>query len=150
VLVAILAVTAAALAAVLAVVLVTRGGGGGSPTAATKGTSFHVALASSAEVPPSISNTSSGTADVTIDGTKVCWDFKLSGVDNPTAAHIHQGGSNVSGPVVVPLILNATYKPTGCTTTTAAAAKAILADPSAYYVNVHTAKYPDGAVRGQL
>jgi serine/threonine protein kinase len=120
------------------------------PMPATKGTSFHVALASSAEVPTSISNTRSGTAEVTIDGTNVCWAFKLSGVDKPIAAHIHQGGSSVSGPVVVPLMLNAMYKPTGCTTTTAAAAKAILANPSAYYVNVHTAKYPDGVVRGQL
>jgi serine/threonine protein kinase len=140
-------IAAVAVAAALAVVLVTRGGGG-SPTTTTKGTSFRVALSSSAEVPTSISSTSSGTVDVTIDGTKVCWDFTLSGVDNPTAAHIHQGGSSVSGPVVVPL--GAAYKSTGCTTTTAATAKAILANPSAYYVNVHTATYPDGAVRGQL
>jgi serine/threonine-protein kinase len=138
---------AVAVAAALAVVLVTRGGGG-SPTATTKGTSYRVALSSSAEVPKSISSTSSGTVDVTIDGTKVCWDFRLNGVDNPTAAHIHQGGSTVSGPVVVPL--GAVYKSTGCTTTTAVATKAILANPNAYYVNVHTTTYPDGAVRGQL
>jgi hypothetical protein len=25
-----------------------------------------------------------------------------------------------------------------------------LANPAAYYVNVHTADYPDGAIRGQL
>ncbi len=140
-------IAAVAVAAALAVVLVTRGAGR-SPTATTNGTSFSVALSSSAEVPKSISSSSSGTVDVNIDGTKVCWDFKLSGVHNPTAAHIHQGGSSVSGPVVVPL--GAAYKSTDCTTTTAATANAILANPSAYYVNVHTATYPDGAVRGQL
>jgi len=29
-------------------------------------------------------------------------------------------------------------------------AKAIVADPGSYYVNVHTADYPKGAIRGQL
>jgi hypothetical protein len=27
---------------------------------------------------------------------------------------------------------------------------AILKTPGAYYVNIHTKKYPDGAIRGQL
>jgi len=35
-------------------------------------------------------------------------------------------------------------------TTTAAIAAAIVRSPSAYYVNVHNAKYPAGALRGQL
>jgi hypothetical protein len=29
-------------------------------------------------------------------------------------------------------------------------ARAILANPNRYYVNVHTAGLPDGAIRGQL
>ena len=140
-------VAAVAVAVALGIVLLTRDGGGSSPAAAN-GTTFHVALSSSAEVPASIASTSSGTADVTIGDTKVCWDFALNGVDNPNAAHIHQGGAKVSGPVLIPL--GTTFKPAGCTSATSTTTSAILADPGAFYVNVHTAKYPDGAVRGQL
>ena len=38
----------------------------------------------------------------------------------------------------------------GCTTTTKEIIDAILANPSGYYVNVHNASYPGGAIRGQL
>ena len=79
-----------------------------------KGTTFNVPLSSSAEVPTSISTTSSGTASVTIAGKKVCWAFTLRGVDHPNAAHIHNGGPTVSGPVVVPL--GAAFAQSGCTT----------------------------------
>ena len=147
-LVGILAAAVIALGAVLAVVIATRGGGSGSSDDTTKGKIFNVALASSAEVPKSVSTTSSGTAKVTIDGTKVCWSFQLTGVDHPTAAHIHHGGSTVSGPVVIPL--GGSFKPSGCTTSTSAIVSLVLSQPAEYYVNVHSQSYPDGAVRGQL
>jgi predicted Ser/Thr protein kinase len=149
VLVGLLVVAIVALVAALAAVLATRGGGGNSASGGTSsGTTFNAPLSSSAEVPTSISATSSGTANVTIDGTKVCWAFTLNGVDHPTAAHIHNGGPTVSGPVVVPL--GSTFAQTGCTTAPANVTNAILASPANYYVNVHSEKYPDGAVRGQL
>jgi CHRD domain len=138
-----------AIAAVLASVLLTRGSGSSSSRGrAASGTALGATLSSSAEVPKSISSGSSGTVKVTIDGVKVCWSFQLSGVDNPTQAHIHQGGPTVSGPVVVPL--GARFKPSGCTTSTSAVVSAIVAHPGAYYANVHSARYPDGVVRGQL
>jgi serine/threonine-protein kinase len=151
--VGILAAAVVVLAAALAVVLATRGNGSsGGPAAAgaspIKSTTFSVALSSSAEVPKSISSTSSGTVKVTIKGTSVCWDFTLTGVQEPNAAHIHKGNASVSGPVVVPL--GSGFKPKGCTTATAASVKEILADPASYYVNVHSLTFPDGAVRGQL
>ena len=90
------------------------------------------------------------TVNLTITGTKVCWKFtKVSGIDKPLAAHIHRGGAKVaSGPVVVPL--GAKYKATGCIASTSAIVKAIAKNPKGFYVNIHTAKYPNGAVRGQL
>ena len=38
----------------------------------------------------------------------------------------------------------------GCVTADAAVIEAIRTSPANYYVNVHNAVYPDGAVRGQL
>ena len=91
----------------------------------------------------------SGYAEVTITGTKVCWEFsKIKGIGPGLAAHIHKGGAGKAGPVVVPF--GARFKREGCMTTTAAVAKTIAAKPAAYYVNVHTAKFPAGAIRGQL
>ena len=91
----------------------------------------------------------SGQASITITGTKVCWAFtKIKGITRPLVSHIHKGGPGKAGPVVVPL--GGAFKLKGCTTTTAAIAKAIVAKPGAYYVNIHTPKFPAGAIRGQL
>jgi hypothetical protein len=79
---------------------------------------------------------------------QVCWTFTVTGIDKATAAHIHKGRAGVAGPIVVPF--GGTYKPKGCTTPSKATLAAIEASPNDYYVNVHTAKYPNGAVRGQL
>ena len=54
----------------------------------------------------------------------------------------------VSGNVLVPL--GAGFKRQGCTTAPKATVKAILKNPGRYYVNVHNAKHPAGAMRGQL
>jgi CHRD domain-containing protein len=79
----------------------------------------------------------------------VCWEFKgVRGFANPNAAHIHKGGRLTAGPVVVPF--GAAYKAKGCTKAAAKTVAAIEEHPNAYYVNVHSAKYPGGAIRGQL
>ena len=115
--------------------------------AGLKGNSLHATLLGKSETPKGDPD-GRGTAEVKITGRKVCWEIKVSGVQTIVAAHIHKGGPGVAGPVVVPF--GKVFKAKGCTTTTAAIAAAIERRPAAYYVNVHNAKYPGGALRGQL
>lgn len=83
----------------------------------------------------------------TVSG-RVCWEFKLSGVAGPAAAHVHKARAGVAGPVVIPL--GKAFRREGCTTASVSLIRAIVARPGAYYLNVHTGKYPAGSVRGQL
>ncbi|HYI11427.1 MAG TPA: CHRD domain-containing protein [Thermoanaerobaculia bacterium] len=69
----------------------------------------------------------------------------------PVAAHIHRGTADVAGPVVVD------FHPTfvagaasGSVTADSAIITEILGNPAGFYVNIHNAEYPGGAIRGQL
>ena len=107
------------------------------------------AYMSNATEVPKASAKASGEAHITFTATSVCWKFTdLKGVAGATAAHIHKGVKGKSGGVVVPF--GAAFKATGCIRTAAAVMNAIKKNPAGYYVNVHTAKYPGGAIRGQL
>lgn len=110
---------------------------------------FESYLAGKNELPKGAPN-GKATVNLKITGTKVCWKFtKVSGIDKPQAAHIHKGGAKVAnGAVVVPL--GAAYKATGCIRSKAAVVAGIARNPKGYYVNIHTKRYPAGAVRGQL
>lgn len=119
----------------------------GAAAAAQKGGSLHATLTGKVEVPKGDPD-GSGTAEVKITGTKVCWEIKVAKVGKIVAAHIHKGGPGVAGPVVVPF--GKTYASKGCTNSTSAIVAAIEKNPGAYYVNVHNATYPGGALRGQL
>jgi CHRD domain-containing protein len=119
----------------------------GATASLKKGNSLHAALLGKSETPKGDPD-GSGTAEIKINGRQVCWEIKVARVQTIVAAHIHKGRPGVAGPVVVPF--GKVFKAKGCTTTTAAIAAAIAKSPSAYYVNVHNAKYPGGALRGQL
>jgi hypothetical protein len=90
-----------------------------------------------------------GTFTGDIAGGKLKFTLKFSGLTGPaTAAHIHMGSVGKSGPVVVPLCGPCTSPVTGTVAISAAVIKDI--EKGAAYVNVHTAKYPNGEIRGQL
>jgi hypothetical protein len=109
---------------------------------------FEAYLSGKSELPKAAPK-GKGSVKVTITGNKVCWKFtSVSGIDKPVVSHIHKGGATVSGPVVVPL--GGKYAAKGCVASTGATVTAIEKNPKGYYVNIHTATYPNGAIRGQL
>ncbi len=89
-----------------------------------------------------------GTAAITLNSAtnQVCWTLSWTNIGAPTGAHIHTGAVGVSGPIFIGL--NPT--PSGCVSTTAANIQAVRANPSGFYVNLHDASFPAGAIRGQL
>jgi hypothetical protein len=95
----------------------------------------------------------SGTAAVKMRGTEVCYDIKWTGID-ATMSHIHKAPAGTNGDVLVPFFANESpleaSSKSGCVEAKASVVKAITANPSNYYVNVHSPEFPKGAIRGQL
>jgi hypothetical protein len=96
-----------------------------------------------------------GAASVTIDGTMVCFGLTVTNIAQPVAAHIHRGRRSQNGPVEVTFVPPTSGDPgasSGCVPPDRDpdVAQEILRHPRRFYVNVHTADFPGGAVRGQL
>lgn len=126
-----------------------------SSVAANHFATFTTSLTGAEEVPgPGDPNgRGSATLDVYNAGV-VCYTLKLQGIDAPTAAHIHFADAGAAGPFVVDLRIDqATSRGNRlsyCVNADESVAAAIRANPADYYVNVHNAAYPLGALRGQL
>src|SRR5262245_22632481 len=122
--------------------------------AADGGRKFTTTLIGAAERPGPGDPDGAGTATVTLNygqGT-VCWEINVSGITLPaTAAHIHEAPVTDPGPVVVPLSgPDASGSSSGCNIVDREEIKEIIQHPEEYYVNVHNADFPAGALRGQL
>ena len=95
-----------------------------------------------------------GTAHITLNQGQgeVCYELHVSGILLPAAAaHIHVGPATTTGPIVVGLSApDASGHASGCVSADPDLIKAIRQNPGAYYVNVHNADFPAGALRGQL
>lgn len=94
---------------------------------------------------------------------RLCYVITAKRIKPATMAHIHKGAKGVAGPIVVALKAPTDGKASGCikavkrqtsanamTTLTWAELRGIVKHRDQYYANVHNAKYPAGAIRGQL
>ena len=164
------------LCALLVVGSVTTGCGDDNLTSPSPASSVRLtaALLPSNEVPPVSGSEAngSGTAAVTFNLTKdsngnvtaATLDVTVSAEGFPpgtalTASHIHGAAAGVNGGILVSFGLAAgevTF-PNGSgsftkqgVTMTIDQANSIMANPGAFYVNIHTAANPGGVARGQL
>jgi hypothetical protein len=105
------------------------------------------------EVPAPGDPDGKGSATVKIDAStgKVCYTITVQNIAAPVASHIHEGAAGGAGPILITFDPTKIGKGEDCLTgQNTADLGRIAANPSGFYVNVHTADFPGGAVRGQL
>ncbi len=95
-----------------------------------------------------------GIASVLLRGRRqICVSVLVANIGVPVAAHIHRARAGKNGGVRVTLGTSI-QGGLGGATTCARIDRTLHADirkrPQRYYVNVHTATFPNGAIRGQL
>jgi hypothetical protein len=116
-------------------------------------TSWSTSLAGTDEVPPTASP-ATGSFSATLGSGQITYALTWSNLLEPvTAAHIHQAPAGVNGPIVIPLSV-ALGTTSGSTNETISVAQSLIdqisANPSGFYVNVHSSIFPGGEIRGQL
>lgn len=119
--------------------------------AATRTAVWTAALSSGQEVPKQVVKDAAahGLFKATLSGKTLKWKLTFAKLTGPaTAAHIHMAARGKSGNVVVPLCGPCASGVTGTATLTGAELSAFKSH--LLYVNVHTAKNPNGEIRGQL
>jgi CHRD domain-containing protein len=93
--------------------------------------------------------TAGGAFTATLSGSTLKWKLSFGHLTGAaTAAHIHMGAKGKAGPVIVPLCGPCKSGVNGTVKVSAAVIKAI--EGGGAYVNVHTAKNPNGEIRGQV
>ena len=103
-------------------------------------------------VPPNSEGAGSFAAQSNLGQGRICWRITVTGLTDVTAAHIHYRTGAKARQIAVPLRLPTPFSaPTkGCTNAPRALVRQILRLPGAFYVNVHTTTYPNGAISGML
>lgn len=116
-----------------------------------------IVLNGAQEVPPAdVDGIGDGKVLVKGKTGKVCVLLKKIGnIDAATAAHIHEGAVGVDGPIVFDLVTPALkgkkyQKSKTCGFPSAAVVAGLQNSPEDYYLNVHNATWPGGAIRGQI
>ncbi|MGW0806420.1 CHRD domain-containing protein [Nonomuraea sp. NPDC002799] len=94
------------------------------------------------------------TVVLRISGDEVTFAARWNKIGAPAAGHVHAGAKGTNGDVKLDLFTKALPKTVlGVTGTVKAGPElvtALLADPGGFYANLHDARHPEGAVRGQF
>lgn len=90
--------------------------------------------------------TGSFSVEVDADAGDFCYTLSADKIARATMAHVHTGAAGVNGPPAITLEMGSDL----CVAVDPEVLKAIVANPANYYVNVHNAEFPAGAIRGQL
>ena len=107
-----------------------------------------------AEVVPATGDADgTGNARLTLypNKNKICYRIEVSNMDMATAAHLHMGSAGEEGSVVLKLRPPRDGSSRECIRGLGERfIKKVARNSSGYYVDVHNAEFPSGAVRGQL
>lgn len=128
-----------------------RYGGGYYYHEPTDPSHFHARMTGDQEVPKPGATGGKGLARLDVDPyeARVCYELSYEGIGKPTGGHIHRGERGTNGPVVVDFDI-ARNGDRACVPGNPRVLRDMQAQPQHYYVNLHTAKFPDGAIRGQV
>lgn len=128
-----------------------RYGGGYYYHEPTDPSHFHARMTGDQEVPKAGAKGGKGLARLDVDPyeSRVCYELSYEGIGKPTGGHIHRGERGTNGPVVVDFDI-ARNGDRACVPGNPRALRDMQAQPQHYYVNLHTAQFPDGAIRGQV
>jgi len=109
---------------------------------------FQATLTGAQEAPANAS-TATGSATLTFNtNTKVFTITVTHTIAAPTNGHIHKGAIGVSGGVIFPFA--SFTSPISYTSPALDATQEADLNANLYYVNIHTAAFPGGEIRGQL
>lgn len=116
------------------------------------GRPYTVPLTGAAERPGPGDPDGTGTATLRVNAGQgqVCYAINVANIDAATLAHIHRGAADAAGPVVVNFDPPADGSSEGCASVARSLAQELIRAPAGFYVNVHNAAFPGGAIRGQL
>lgn len=98
---------------------------------------------------PSNASTATGTATLTFNTTTKKFTITVTHtISAPTNGHIHKGAIGVSGSPVFPF--DSFTSPINYTSIALDASQEADLNAELYYVNIHSAAFPGGEIRGQL
>jgi hypothetical protein len=92
-----------------------------------------------------------GSVRLELGGASIRFHVRTANLGKVVATHLHKGGAGVNGPMAMELnpgfagdVLD------GSIPVDSDLSARVLANPSQFYVKLHSLKFPGGAIRGQL